>query len=182
MAFIRFKIGDTAPNFHELPCVDGNKYSMEDFKDKRILVIIFMCNHCPYVQAYQDRIINLQKIYSPKGVQIIGINSNDTSNYPEDDFEHMIKISRDKGYNFPYLRDASQRVAAAYGAKYTPEVFVLDMSRKLRYHGRIDDNWKSAEEVESPDLRLALDAILNNQEVPIPETRPVGCTIKWSTN
>ena len=142
MAMVKLKIGDPAPQFRDLLGVDGKKYSMEDFNDKKILIIAFTCNHCPYVQAYESRLIDIQRDYGDKGVQLIAINSNETRNYPEDDYEHMVKRAADKGYNFPYLRDESQRVAASYSAHTTPELFVLDEERRLRYHGRIDDNWQ----------------------------------------
>ncbi|MBF8303487.1 MAG: Thioredoxin-like protein, partial [Candidatus Dadabacteria bacterium] len=104
------KIGDKAPDFN-LPSVDGKNYSLSDFKDKSVLIVAFTCNHCPYVQAYEERFIALQNEFKEKGVTLIGINSNDDKNYPEDSFENMVKRAEDKGYNFPYLRDKSQKVA-----------------------------------------------------------------------
>ncbi|MFQ6113182.1 MAG: thioredoxin family protein [bacterium] len=182
MALAKLSIGAPAPKFSNLLCVDGKSYSMEDFDDKKILIVAFTCNHCPYVQAYEDRLIEIQNEYRDKGVQLIAINSNETEHYPKDDFDHMVNRAKEKGFNFPYLRDETQRVAAAYYARVTPEMFVLDQERRLRYHGRIDDNWEFPEEVESADLRNALDELLASKEVSTPETRAVGCTIKWAAN
>jgi peroxiredoxin len=180
MALVKLEIGAPAPKFSNLLGVDGKTYSMENFNDKEIMIVAFTCNHCPYVQAYEDRLIRIQNDYQDKGVQLVAINANETEHYPEDDFDHMVKRAKEKGFNFPYLRDDTQRVAAAYYARTTPEIFVLDKERKLRYHGRIDDNWEYPEEVESPDLRNALDELLADQEVSTPETVAVGCSIKWA--
>ncbi|MFQ5824015.1 MAG: thioredoxin family protein [bacterium] len=182
MALVKLKIGDPAPKIGKLPGVDGKTYSMENFEDKKILIIAFTCNHCPYVQAYEDRLIEIQNDYNDKGIQLIAINVNETKHYPEDDFDHMVIRAKEKGFNFLYLRDETQRIAAAYYARTTPEVFVLDQERRLRYRGRIDDNWEYPEEVETPDLRNALDELLAGKEVSTPETRAVGCPIKWITN
>lgn len=181
MAIAKLKIGDLAPQFRDLLGVDGKKYSMDDFDDKKILIMAFTCNHCPYVQAYESRLIDIQRDYGDNGVQLIAINSNETQNYPEDDYESMVKRAAEKGYIFPYLRDESQSVAASYNAHTTPELFVLDEQRRLRYHGRIDDNWQYPEEVESQDLCNALDELLEGKEVSVPETSPVGCSIKWTS-
>ncbi|MFQ5865257.1 MAG: thioredoxin family protein [bacterium] len=182
MALVKLNIGAPAPKFSNLLGVDGKTYSMEDFDGKKILIVAFTCNHCPYVQAYEERLIEVQNEYSHKGVQLVAINANETEHYPEDDFDHMVNRAKERRFNFPYLRDESQRVAAAYYARTTPEIFVLDQERNLRYHGRIDDNWEYPEEVESPDLRNALDELLANKEVSTPETQAVGCSIKWAPN
>lgn len=174
----RLRIGDPIIPF-ALPGVDGKTHRLEDYQDKEILVIIFSCNHCPYVQAWEDRMIQIQADYADKGVQLIAINANDDQKYPEDSFEEMIKRAQAKGFNFPYLRDETQEVARAYGAERTPEVFVFDRQRTLRYHGAIDDNYENPEAVKQPYLRNALDALLAGKEPPVAETPPVGCTIKW---
>ena len=173
-----FKIGDKAVDF-SLPGVDGKVYSLNDFKNKKILVIIFMCNHCPYVQAYIERMKAVQNDYGVKGVQVAGINSNDEINYPGDSFEKMIEFNKNRKLNFPYLRDEDQTVASAYGAQCTPECFVFDAERKLRYHGRIDDNYKDENAVKTYDLRNAINALLHNQKVVIELTPAIGCSIKW---
>ncbi len=172
------KIGDPAPGFR-LPSVDGKPYSLDDFKDKKIVIVMFSCNHCPYVKAYEDRFVKLQKDYEKKGVVLIAINSNDDKSHPEDSFENMKIRAKDKGFNFPYLRDESQSVARTYGAERTPEVFVFDEKRTLRYHGLIDDNVYEPSQVRQHYLRDALDALLSGRKVPLEDTEPVGCTIKW---
>ena len=172
------KIGDLAPGFC-LPGVDGKDHSLEDFKDKKVIIVMFSCNHCPTVKAYEDRFVELQGDYRDKGVVLVAINPNDDKNYPEDSFENMKIRAREKGFNFPYLRDESQEVARAYGAERTPEVFVFDEKQTLRYHGRIDDNVYEPKQVRQPYLRDALDALLRGRKVPLEETEPVGCTVKW---
>jgi len=172
------KIGSSAPGFR-LPGVDGKSYGLEDFKDKKIVIAMFSCNHCPTVKAYEDRFVELQRDYKDKGVVLIAINSNDDKRYPEDSFGNMKIRAREKKFNFPYLRDESQQAARAYGAERTPEVFVFDEKRALRYHGRIDDNVHEPNQVRQHYLRDALDAILERREIPLKDTEPVGCTIKW---
>ncbi|MDR5710168.1 MAG: thioredoxin family protein [Armatimonadota bacterium] len=172
------RIGDRILPFR-LPGTDGREHAVEDYADKAVLVVIFSCNHCPYVRAWEDRMIGLQRAYADRGVQFLLISSNDPEQYPEDSFDRMRERARQKGYPFPYLYDETQEVAWAYGAERTPEVFVFDRERVLRYHGAIDDNYEDPEAVRHPYLRDALEAVLAGQEVPVPETRPVGCTIKW---
>ncbi|MCL6493929.1 MAG: thioredoxin family protein [Ignavibacterium sp.] len=181
MATDKLKIGSKAPDFNLLG-VDNKLYSLPSFADKKILIVIFSCNHCPYVQAYEPRIISMQKEFAEKAVQIVAINSNEDKNYPEDSFEEMIKRSSEKQFNFPYLRDETQEVAKAYGATHTPEIFLFDQERKLRYHGKIDDNWKEPEKVKYQYLRNAIEEVLEGKEVSIPETFSIGCTIKWKQN
>jgi peroxiredoxin len=162
-----------------LPATDGGNYSSADFSDKKALVIIFMCNHCPYVQAVIDRLIAIQAEYAVKGVQLIGINANDTENYPEDSFEAMQECVEERGINFPYLHDESQEVAKAYQAQCTPDIYVFDQNRKLAYHGRIDDNWQEEDKVTKQDLREALNAIIVGKPIPEPQQPSMGCSIKW---
>jgi peroxiredoxin len=172
------KIGDRAPGFSLLG-VDGKSYGLEDFKDKKAVIVMFSCNHCPYVKAYEDRFVEIQGDYKEKGVVLVAINSNDDRIYPEDSFENMKVRAKQKGFNFPYLRDKTQKVARAYGAERTPEVFVFDEKRVLRYHGRIDDNVYEPSQVRQHYLRDALDALLKGRKVPVEDTEPVGCTVKW---
>lgn len=172
------KIGDPAPDFN-LPGVDGKDYGLDDFKDKKIVIVMFSCNHCPYVKAYEDRFVELQRDYEGKGVVLIAINPNDDKKYREDSFENMKIRARQKSFNFPYLRDENQSVARAYGAERTPEVFVLDEKRTLRYHGRIDDNVYDPRQVRQHYVRDALDSLLEGEKVPLENTEPVGCTVKW---
>ena len=170
-------LGSPAVDFH-LKAVDAKSYSLRDFGDRKALVIVFSCNHCPYVQAYEDRMVRLQRDYSGKGVTLVAINSNDDHDYPEDSFENMVSRAKDKGFNFPYLRDETQDVARKYGAICTPHVFAFDVQRTLQYKGRIDDNRNMAD-VKTHDLRNALDAILAGRKPLVQETRPFGCSIKW---
>ncbi len=170
--------GSPAPDF-SLPGIDGKTYSLASFADKKILAAVFMCNHCPYVQACWGRLIALQNEFGSRGVQLIGINSNDDSSYPEDSFEKMKEYAQKRRQNFPYLRDASQTVAKAYGAVCTPDIFMYDEKRALVYHGRIDDNWQNPERVAKRELAEALETLLQNKK-PTPDQKPsMGCSIKW---
>lgn len=171
-------IGDKAPNFH-LPGVDGRLLGLKDFEDKDVVIVMFSCNHCPYVKAYEERFVALQRDYEEKGVVLIAINPNDDKRYPEDSLENMKMIAKEKGFNFPYLRDETQDVVRSYGGERTPEVFVFDKDRKLRYHGRIDDNVYEPHQVRIHYLRDALNALLKGEKIRIKDTEPVGCTIKW---
>ena len=171
-------IGDVAPDFQNLRGVDGKDYSLSSFSDKPALAIIFSCNHCPYVQAYEDRMISIQRDYASKGVQLVALNSNDERASPGDNYPEMVKRAKARGFNFPYLRDEDQKVVDAYGAVCTPHVFAFDAKRELRYRGRIDDS-KDASKVSVNDLRKALDAIVSGQEVAVQDTKPFGCSIKW---
>jgi peroxiredoxin len=171
-------IGDAAIAF-DLPGVDGKTYSLPALGDgKKATAVIFMCNHCPYVLAWLDRLIAIGKDYEGKGVAFAGINANDPAKYAADDFAGMQKLAREHGLPFPYLHDESQEVAHAYGAERTPEIFLFDSELRLRYHGAPDDSYEEAQ-ASIPYLRDALDAVLAGQEPPVVETRPVGCTIKW---
>jgi len=172
------KIGSKAPNF-KLPGTDGKEYDLNSFSDKKALVVIFSCNHCPYVQAYEERIKAIQNDYSNKGVSVIAINSNEDRGYPEDSFENMKIRARERKFNFPYLRDEVQAVAKAYGASHTPEIFLFDGNRKLVYQGKIDDNWQYPDKVKNKYLRNAIDELLAGKEISVPETYSIGCTIKW---
>ncbi len=172
------QIGDPAPAF-SLPGTDGRTYSLDGLADKPVLVVVFSCNHCPYVQAYEDRLIAIQRDYVGRGVQVVAINANDDANYPEDSFEQMMARANAKGFNFVYLRDTSQDVARAYGATHTPQLFVFDRARTLRYTGKIDDNWQNPKSVTRRYLRDTLDALLSDRTPAEAQTHAIGCTIKW---
>ena len=174
---MELEIGDSAINFN-LKGIDGKTYSLDSFKGKKILVIIFSCNHCPYVRAYEDRIKQVQKDYKDN-VRVVCINSNNDKNYPEDSYKNMIKRAKEKKYNFPYLRDDTQEVARAYGGEVTPDVFVFSQNRTLEYRGRIDDNWENPDDVTSDDLRNALNEMLAGEEIKVKDVRAIGCSIKW---
>ena len=175
---LKLSIGDKAPDFN-LPGVDGKAYTLDSFRGKRFLVIVFMCNHCPYVQGSIERIKQIQSDYGIKGVQVVGINANDEVNYPEDNFDKMIEYAKSRKYNFAYLRDEDQSVANKYGAQCTPECFVFDEHRKLRYHGRVDDSPKDESKATVNDLRNAVDALVHSRKVPIELAPAIGCSIKW---
>ena len=162
-----------------LPGIDGRMYSLASFRDKPVVVVFFTCNHCPYVQAWEPRFVEVQRDYAGKGVQLVGINSNDEVKYPEDDVAHMKERAREHGYNFPYLRDESQSAAEAWGPVATPDFYVLDKDRTVRYRGRLDDNHKEPKAVSVRYLRDALDAVLAGQTPRVPVTPPYGCSIKW---
>ncbi|MBI5216932.1 MAG: thioredoxin family protein [Ignavibacteriae bacterium] len=174
----QLKTGNPLPSFSHLPATDEKNYSSNDFTNE-ILVIVFSCNHCPYVQAYEERMIAFQSEYAPKGVQLVAINSNDEINYPDDNFESMVKRAKLKGFNFIYLRDENQTVAKAFGATHTPQFFVFDKARTLCYSGKFDDSWKDTQAVKENYLRDAVDALLAGKEVNVQETYSIGCTIKW---
>ena len=178
MATNTLKIGSQAPHFN-LVGVDGKNYSLKSFSDKKALIIIFSCNHCPYVQAYEGRIKQIQDDYRDRGVAVVAINSNEDVNYPDDSFENMKKRSGEQKFNFPYLRDEDQSVARAYDATHTPEIFLFDKNRKLAFHGKIDDNWQEPSKVQNHYLRNALDELLAGKDISVPETFTIGCTIKW---
>ena len=172
-------IGSVAPSFKKLPGVDGKSYSLEDFAGAKLLVVVFSCNHCPYVQAYEERIMSFEKEYRAKGVCLVAINSNEVENYPEDNFDEMVKRAKLKGFDFPYLRDEDQSVAEGFGATHTPEFFILDNKRKIRYHGKMDDNHQNPSGVKRRYVQEAVDALLSGKPVAEPETYSIGCTIKW---
>lgn len=178
MATNNLEIGSPSPDFN-LTGIDDEKYSLGSFKDKKALIVIFSCNHCPYVQAYEERIIQIKKDYSDKGVAVVAINSNEDVNYPDDSFENMKKRAAEKNFNFPYLRDEDQSIARAYDATHTPEIFLFDTDRRLAFHGKIDDNWQEPDKVQNQYLRDALDELLAGKEISVPETFTIGCTIKW---
>jgi len=178
MATENLKLGSPAPDFN-LAGVDDKKYSLSTFADREVLIIIFSCNHCPYVKAYEGRMKQLQEDYANKGVVVVAINSNDAINYPEDSFEEMKKRAESENFNFAYLRDEDQSTAKDYDATHTPEIFLFDKERKLAFHGKIDDNWQEPDKVVNNYLRDALDELLDGKEISVPETFTIGCTIKW---
>lgn len=170
--------GTPLPPFH-LPGVDGNTWSQEDFRDATLLVIVFTCNHCPYAIASEDRLIALQKEFADRGVRFVLINPNDADRYPDDSFARMIDRAKDKSFPFPYLYDESQEVARRFDAACTPDIFVFDQARTLRYNGRIDDNWQEPDEVTREDLRTVLEDLLAGREIGIEAVPSMGCSIKW---
>jgi peroxiredoxin len=170
-------LGTEAPSF-DLPGVDGRNHALDDYADADVLVLIQSCNHCPYVQAWEGRMIELQREFGDRGVRIVAVNSNDAENYPEDSFGEMQARAERQGFNFDYLIDEPQEVARELGSERTPEVFAFDRDRRLRYHGAIDDS-RDVAGVSQPYLRDALEAVLDGREPEVTETPAVGCTVKW---
>jgi peroxiredoxin len=167
-----------APDF-DLPGVDGKRYSLGGFKDAKVLVVVFWCNHCPYVVGSEDRINRFYADYSGKSVALVAINSNETQNHPGDSFDNMITRAKEKGFRFPYLRDETQEIALAYGALRTPHFYVFDAQRILRYTGRMDDNPRNPGKQTTHELRDAVDAVLAGKNPPVQLTNPIGCNVKW---
>ena len=173
------ELGMDAPDF-ELPATDGDTYSLDSFEESDVLVVMFICNHCPYVKAVRGRLIELAEDFEDASVDLVAINPNDADEYPDDSFERMQEIADEYDYPFPYLRDESQEVAREYGAVCTPDIFVFDEARDLAYRGRVDDNWKEPDEVTREDLRLAVEALLEGDQPDPAEQYPSqGCSIKW---
>ena len=177
MAFT-LELGASAPDF-DLPGVDGKRYSLASFKDAKVLVVLFTCNHCPYVIGSEDRMNRFFADYQPRGVQMVAINSNETEGHPADSFDNMVIRAREKGFKFPYLRDETQEIALKYGALRTPHYYVFDSQRKLRYTGRMDDNPRNPGKETTHELRDAIDAILAGKAPAVPLTNPIGCNVKW---
>jgi len=180
------QLGSLAPDF-ALPGTDGKIHRLSDFRNAQVIVIVFMCNHCPYVKAVHGRINALARQYLDQGVAVMGINSNDAVRYPDDSFEAMKRVAQENRYGFPYLFDESQQVARAYGAVCTPDFFVFKNEAigsgvprfALKYRGRLDDNWKDESAVTRKDLSRALDALLKDQSVLSEQISSMGCSIKW---
>ncbi|RMG24229.1 MAG: thioredoxin family protein [Methanobacteriota archaeon] len=172
------ELGDQIIDFR-LKGTDGEFHSLKEYADKKVIAVVFSCNHCPYVIASERELVALQSEFGPKGFQLIAINSNEDKNYPQDSFEEMVRRAKEKGFNFPYLRDETQEVAKAYGAGRTPEFFIFDEHHKLRYHGRINDNPREHDKITRHDAREAIAALLEGRDIEVPITNPIGCSIKW---
>jgi peroxiredoxin len=172
-------LGTEAPPF-TLPDTTGQTISISDFDDADVLLVVFMCNHCPFVKHVIDDLVALAREYQGKGVAVVGINSNDVDGYPEDRPELMAKLAKEKGFTFPYLYDATQEVAKAYCAACTPDFFVFDRERRLAYRGQMDESRPGNDKpITGADLRAALDAVLTGQDAPDEQRPSIGCNIKW---
>ncbi len=172
----KLKIGDKAPDF-KLESTHGKWHTLADFNGK-LLCVFFTCEHCPYAQAYEERIMELADEFAEQ-VSFVGINSNDAENYPEDSFEKMKAREQEEELNYTYLRDETQEVAHAYGGECTPHFFLFDENRELRYEGRLDNDWNHPEEATKHELSDAIVALLEGRKVPDQHTSPMGCSIKW---
>lgn len=172
-------LGTVAPAFY-LPDTDGRLVSIGEFKGKAALLVMFICNHCPFVKHVRGELAKLGQDYSARGVAIVAINSNDVANYPEDSPANMADEAREAGYGFPYLFDESQVVAHAYRAACTPDFFLFNNERKLVYRGQLDDSRPgSGIPVSGRDLRIALDGLLAGKSIASEQKPSLGCNIKW---
>ncbi|WP_339876515.1 thioredoxin family protein [Olleya marilimosa] len=175
-----YKIGDVATDF-ELENIDGKMVSLSDYDDARGFIVVFTCNTCPYAVAYEDRVQGLNKKYADKGYPVIAIMPNNINVKPGDNMEAMKTRAKEKGFTFPYLMDAGQDIYPQYGATKTPHVYILQKEQKgnvVKYIGAIDDNYQDADAVKTKYVEDAVDALLNNKEVKIKETKAIGCSIK----
>jgi peroxiredoxin len=170
-------IGNPAPDF-ELPDTEGARHRLADVNGAPATVVVFTCNHCPYALAWHDRLLAAARDYAEHGVRFMAINSNDAERYPADSYEAMQKRVQEEEWPFPYLHDASQDVARAWGAKVTPDVFVVDGDLRLRYRGAPDSDYSDPSQ-NAAWLRTALDDLLAGREPARAETEPVGCSVKW---
>ena len=172
-------LGMSAPDFN-LPDIKGDMVSLADFKESSALLVIFMCNHCPFVKHVLHVMVDLIKEYQAKGVAVVGINSNDVASFPEDSPEKMAKDAKKTGFTFPYLFDESQEVAKAYHAACTPDLFLFDKERRLVYRGQMDDSRPGSEiPVTGVDLIRAMDAVLAGRNISSDQKPSMGCNIKW---
>ncbi len=174
-------LGERAPNF-SLPNVDGKTVSLKDFAGKPGLLVIFMCNHCPFVIHLRSALAAFAKEYQAKGLAVVGVNSNDVTMHPDDSPERMQSEAKSAGYTFPYLFDESQAVAQAYGAACTPDFFLFDSERRLVYRGQFDDSRPgNGKPINGADLRAACDAVLAGKAVATKQKPSIGCNIKWKS-
>lgn len=174
------KVGDKAPAF-TLKNIDGKMVSSADFSSKKGVIVIFTCNHCPYAKAYESRIVAFQTTYGEE-FPVVAINPNDAKEYPDDSFENMIVRAKESGFNFPYLYDATQEVAKAYGVAKTPQVYLLQKTAdgfKVVYIGAIDDNYVNAKKAKKKYVEAAIASIKKGEKITPNTTAAVGCSIKW---
>ena len=167
----------TAPAF-SLPGVDGRTHTLDDYAEAPALALVQSCNHCPYVQAWEDRMIAIASEYADRGFRLVAIGSNDAESYPEDSFDEMKRRAEKRAFTFDYVYDESQQIARTLGSERTPEVFLFGPERTLVYHGAIDDN-RDERSVTRHYLRDAIEAVLGGTAPDVKETPAVGCTVKW---
>lgn len=172
-------LGTPAPAF-SLPSAEGKTVSLADFQNAPALLVMFICNHCPFVKHVADELANLGRDYQAKGAAVVAISSNDVVAHPDDSLDKMREESHRRGYTFPYLFDETQSVAKAYAAACTPDFYLFDKSQKLAYRGQLDDSRpQSGTPVTGRDLRAALDAVLAGKPVNPEQRASLGCNIKW---
>lgn len=175
-----YKVGDIATDF-SLKNVDNKKVSLKDIKDAKGYIVVFTCNHCPYAQAYEDRIIALDKKYKKLGYPVVAINPNNPEKQKDDSFAKMQERAKEKKFTFPYLLDEGQKIYPQYGATKTPHVYILQKTAKgnvVKYIGAIDDNYEDAAAVKVKYVENAVDALVKGKEVSVKETKAIGCSIK----
>ncbi len=173
------ELGTAAP-FFRLPDTEGNIVSLDDFVDAKGLLVVFMCNHCPYVIHVREELTAIGRDYQAKGIAMVGINANDSSSHPADSYEKMKEEVKNAGYTFPYLHDETQETAKTYNAACTPDIYLFDQNKKLVYRGQIDDARPGNNvAVTGADLRAALDALLAGQAISAEQKPSMGCNIKW---
>lgn len=173
------KIGHYAPDF-ELPGVDDTVHHLARYLEKfQAVGVVIMCNHCPYVHLYLDRLKQIQTDFQSQGFTLIGINANDDQQYPTDSFEKMKTFAQEKSLNFPYLRDVTQEVAQSFAAERTPEIFLIDRSGVICYNGAVDDHPQNPDAVQVNYARDAIAQLLSNQAVVNSATSAIGCSVKW---
>ena len=173
-------LGSEAPDFRLPDVVSGDELSLGDLKSDVATVLMFICNHCPYVKHLQDGLVEVADEYIPKGVSFVAINSNDVQNYPDDSPERMKEVAEEKGYQFPYLFDETQEVARAYDAACTPDFFVYDRDLRCVYRGQFDDSRPgNGKPVTGKDMRMALDSIVAGEAIEWEQIPSIGCNIKW---
>jgi peroxiredoxin len=177
---VKLKAGDSAPDF-ELLGIDDKKHKLSDYRERQGTLIIFMCNHCPYVKAKFEAFNELYEKFGGK-IAIIGINSNDSSDYPEDSFENMKKTAIEKGFKFDYLIDDTQQVAKKYGAMCTPDPFLFNKEGKLVFHGRIDNAMKPDDTATEKTMITNIEKMLSNEKIEKDFDPSIGCSIKWKEN
>lgn len=176
---VMLELNTPAPDFR-LPDTEGRLVSLNDFKDAKALLVVFMCNHCPYVKHIRAGLAAFARDYQPKGLAMVGINANDAANYPDDSPERMVDEVAAAGYTFPYLYDESQATAKAYRAACTPDFFLFDKQRRLVYRGQFDASRPgNGQPVTGKDLRTATDAVLAEKPVNPDQNPSIGCNIKW---
>jgi len=176
-----YQIGDVATDFN-LRNVDGKMVKLADFKKAKGFIVVFTCNHCPFSQAYEQRIINLHNKFAAKGYPVIAINPNDAKREPEDSYAKMQELAKAKKYPFVYLHDETQQIAKTYGATRTPHVYVVQKTKvgnTVQYIGAIDDNYEDEKQAKEKHVELAVNALLNGKAVAKTNTKAIGCTIKW---
>ena len=173
-------LGTALPDFSLVDAASGSRVSADDLADRSALLVMFICNHCPFVKHVVGELGRLAEDSLPRGVGIVGINSNDVGAYPQDGPEHMRRLVEREGWEFPFLLDETQEVAKRFGAACTPDFFLFDADRRLAYRGQLDDSRPgSARPVTGRDLRAALEAVLAGEPVPEDQKPSIGCNIKW---